>query len=1283
MEKKGLMRNRGISIAAAAVSAALVAPMVQPVANPALPAAFAQQNDGDNPADDFVEPEETPDGDFEGPGDGDDGSDKPITPGNAPADLPKELHGQTVIWADAVENGYVESVSNLMGYRNLLSGRAFEVSEHGQVSGTGLPQVPAGTVVYMQWQDTDGAVSPYYAAKVGTGEGFQGPNAQGGPGLYAFDLRQPWTDANGNEHLWEAKRGQKYRLWIPAYEDDEGVRYNMIRQANPLLPGGFTDGGANGATRFLNHNVQFTRILMAQAPKIGLMTRPKDEWIDGTIREGDKHVVLTGLTPGAKYANTVSGTVWKETGNGRDKRNAFVGPSYQKRHDFGVPGATVIFSKLTPEGFAEYDAAVNQLDDQSSRTKAAEKFLAENPHAIAYTYYTKTDDKGQYTIQLPPGAINDGGVGDQKDIWMGVLDENGNAVTNYSPWMVPQFHSPDVFETMRPRDPGTRMESTPVINVPTMALNNKLTSVAFALMPFYDANINVTNFDTETRPATPGDVAELELNGTLLPLPNWIEWRDADGNTVKGGPGQCMIADNSLEGNPCATFDVPENAAPGTVYTAVLVNGDPQDRNQQNVFSADSFVVAEKQNAEYQPVYEPTDVKPGEEKTIPAPKNEDPDKPLPNGTEFSAPETPGNKIIGPNGDITEFPGELEINPDGSIRVKPDPNAPVGKYEIPVLVTYPDGSKETVYAPVTVTFVEPEINNNPGQADDITPSWENQKTPAGKPVTAPNVGEDLPEGSKVGAQSDQGWKTEVNGDKITVTPPKNAKPGDKSTIYVVVTYPDGTQDLEKFTVTVNDPNKPGDNATETTPDWKNAETPPGVPVDVPNTGDKLPVGSKVTVPEDIDGWKITTGPDGSTITVTPPADAKKGDKIEVPVTVTHPDGSVDKETFTVTVVPDPDWDDKTTTPKTPVTIDKKDDSGDVKPGTTVETEGPGTATIDDKTGVITVTPNDDAKPGDEITVTVKDPNDREIDKITVTITDGPDGPGDGNNDAPKWDDKTTEPKKPVDVPNTGGPIEGEHTLEVEGPGTAELKPDGTITVTPKDNAKDGDKIVVTVKDPKGNVVDTVTVTIKESGPGLSSQIDGQKCTNALLGWGLPLLLMIPIGIATQVSIPGLEGLKAQLDQQIRNANTELQRQLGIHNPEMAKAAADLDARLKAAGANLSQALAGLAVLAYGLGALIHLSVVCLPKGEVLPENERSSRENLPEHLKPGSSIREGSSNDGSGNRGSSNEGSGANANPNGGAPASDAAPAPAPAADGNNDAAPSAPEAPEANENPTE
>ena len=64
------------------------------------------------------------------------------------------------------------------------------------------------------------------------------------------------------------------------------------------------------------------------------------------------------------------------------------------------------------------------------------------------------------------------------------------------------------------------------------------------------------------------------------------------------------------------------------------------------------------------------------------------------------------------------------------------------------------------------------------------------------------------------------------------------------------------------------------------------------------------------------------------------------------------------------------------------------------------------------------------------------------------------------------------------------------------------------------------------------------------------IDAGKCIATSVGFGLPLIALLPIGLATQLEIPGLSDFAAQANAQIQNANTQIQQQLGIFNPKLA-------------------------------------------------------------------------------------------------------------------------------------
>ena len=216
--------------------------------------------------------------------------------------------------------------------------------------------------------------------------------------------------------------------------------------------------------------------------------------------------------------------------------------------------------------------------------------------------------------------------------------------------------------------------------------------------------------------------------------------------------------------------------------------------------------------------------------------------------------------------------------------------------------------------------------------------------------------------------------------------------------------------------------------------------------------------------------------------------------------------------------------------------------------------------------------------------------------------------------PDWNDAKTTPGESVEIekdPNSGD-VESGTTVEVtDGPGTAEIDDNGKITVKPDEDAKPGDKIVVEVKDPEGKVIDTVEVTIEEkdkpgtneggsSIPSGSSNVDWERCAPAAAGVGLPLLFLLPIGLASQMNIPGFSPLvkqvSAQIDginRQLGQQNVALQKQLGIYNGPLAKQASQIDMMLKKVSPEAGRIGGGVVLAAAGALALGLLINSCAP------------------------------------------------------------------------------------------
>ncbi len=561
--------------------------------------------------------------------------------------------------------------------------------------------------------------------------------------------------------------------------------------------------------------------------------------------------------------------------------------------------------------------------------------------------------------------------------------------------------------------------------------------------------------------------------------------------------------------------------------------------------------------------------------------------------------------------VTEGDGTAEIDPEtGDITVTPGEDAKPGDK---VVVEVKDPSGEVIDT-ITVTIADPSINTDKvtiTEGQETDPFDTAKDVPEGGTVSVDNLPGGLtvdPETGKVTGTPDKldDWGkdeetrdvvvtvtitdadgNEVSGDKVITIQRDTDGDGDPD-----VTDPDDDNDGatdEEENKAGTDPKDPNSKPSEDkAPDWNDGSTTPDKPVELPNTGGSVEDGTTV---ETEGPGEAEIGEDG-TITVTPGEDAKPGDKVVVEVK--DPSGEViDTVEVEITKPSEdkaPDWNDGSTTPDKPVELPNT--GGSVEDGTTVETEGPGEAEIGED-GTITVTPGEDAKPGDKVVVEVKDPSGEVIDTVEVEITKP------SEDKAPDWNDGSTTPDKPVELPNTGGSVEDGTTVETEGPGEAEIGEDGTITVTPGENAKPGDKVVVEVKDPSGKVIDTVEVEITKPGkPGGSSDWDGssnlsQRCINTGLGVGIPLLFLIPVGLASQMNIPGLKDFVAPINKQIQNLNTQLQKQAGVFNGPLAGKVAGIDAQLKRFGADYQQVAGAVALIAAGALAIGLIADACAP------------------------------------------------------------------------------------------
>ncbi|MCY3029781.1 YPDG domain-containing protein, partial [Aerococcus sp. JJEM-2022a] len=514
------------------------------------------------------------------------------------------------------------------------------------------------------------------------------------------------------------------------------------------------------------------------------------------------------------------------------------------------------------------------------------------------------------------------------------------------------------------------------------------------------------------------------------------------------------------------TVKVPAGAKDGDVIT-VPVKVTYPDKTTDTV---NAKVTVSDQSQKVEPKYKDKTGIPGEEVPVEKPN-------------FTNKE--GNPTTAPNGTKYELgkdaPQGVTVKPDGSLTVKVPEGAKDGDViTVPVKVTYPDGTSDTVNAKVTVSdqsqTVEPKYKDKTGIPGEEVPVEQPSFTDKdGNPTTAPN-------GTKyeLGKDAPQGVTVKPDG-RLTVKVPEGAKDGDVITVPVKVTYPDGTTDTVNAKVTVSDQSQ------KVEPKYKDKTGIPGeeVPVEQPSFSDKdgnpttAPEGTKYELGKDAPQG-VTVGPDGS-LTVKVPEGAKDGDVITVPVKVTYPDGTSDTVNAKVTVsdqsqTVEPKYKDKVGTPGSSVKVDQPEFTG--KDGkTTPAPEGtkyelgkdaPQGVTVNPD-GSLTVKVPDGAKDGDVITVPVKVTYpDGTTDTVNakVTVSDQ------SQKVEPKYKDKTGIPGEevPVEQPSfsdkdgnpTTAPEGTKYELGKDAPQGVTVGPDGSLTVKVPEGAKDGDVITVPVK-----------------------------------------------------------------------------------------------------------------------------------------------------------------------------------------------------------------------------
>ncbi|WP_298074869.1 Rib/alpha-like domain-containing protein [uncultured Corynebacterium sp.] len=414
------------------------------------------------------------------------------------------------------------------------------------------------------------------------------------------------------------------------------------------------------------------------------------------------------------------------------------------------------------------------------------------------------------------------------------------------------------------------------------------------------------------------------------------------------------------------------------------------------------------------------------------------------------------------------PSWATIDDKGVVQLNPGGDVAPQDYDVPVTITYPDGTEDTATLKVTVTERDIAEVHDPAYAPIEVVQTETGTVAAPTDSTA-----DAEYSLGAGAPK---WATLNKDGSIEVNPDLNVEPGEYK-IPVTVVYEDNSSDRTTAVVTVT---KKPDNEIHD-PTYADVTVKQGDEVTAPAPTD-VAEGATFEAGEGVPDW-ITVNPDGSVI-VKPGLEVVDG-TYTVPVKVTYPDKTGDDTTvnITVTVKPTNELHDPT---YSDVTVKQGDE--ETAPAPTDVAEGakfaagegaPEWATVNED-GSVTVKPGLEVVDGTytvPVKVTYPDTSaDDTTVNVTVTVK-----PANEIHD-PTYSDVTVKQGDEVTAPAPTDVAEGATFEAGEGvPSWITVNPDGTVTAKPGTDVEAKEYTVpvkVSYKDGSGDdTTVNITVTVK--------------------------------------------------------------------------------------------------------------------------------------------------------------------------------------------------------------
>ena len=1207
----GTVRRRGTTIAAAALSVSLIAPFVHPIAAPQT-AAVAQAQD---------------------------------------ASASETAGDAKIIDADAIASGQVTRASNLtdsLGVgKNVVSGRAQIINpvQAAQLTSTwdGFQPVPGNQKVYLQWIDADGAVSPVYSAVTHDLKG-------AGEGVYAFEL-PTWTDGAGKEHKFVAAASQRYRIWGEDFVNPEtGNELRQLRSAPGYTPFTYGRGSGEGLGDFPGSagtasNTAKTGIWFYEAPNDyvksdNLVETTEDEFVAPAIvspgkisgqvwLETDRNLenqLLSGATKNAKDPVASGSTVWasvlSDAGIQRnneiwslpaEQRASATKEMLQDKNNLAKTGYAVVNEdgKYTIDLGEDYDpdnlymwvtdANGDVISTYSSFTQPVftnpRKNLAWAPTSDPLVYRNYAYNVNFAAIALreaslditnfdmtdkpaAPGATAklelSGRLGEVDNVieWR---NSKGDALKSCDVASVSEPGDCATFEVPSDAKDGEVFHAVLISNGNEASADSFIVSLKTSVddsgvkpveptADEQDSGIKVSNRDDDTKVSAKDEdgkdvPAKIDDNGNVVVTPG----EDVD------GPITVTVEDPDLDG--------------GKAVVEVPVNGHKKGQDDNNSDKTE------------EPGTNPTTPE-GPKDTdgdgIPDSEDTDDDN---DGVNDKDEEAAGLDPKNPDsdGDGTKD-GDEDADGDGKTNAE-ESDADSDK------ITDKDGDKKADLidednedGPTGDKDGDGIENKDDADADGDGVNNDDEKEIGTDPLKTDSDGDGKSDG-----EEDYDKDGKSNAEESDV--PEDGRADD--------TDNDGLGNPGVTDKGVNG-NGEGPNGT---PDIRETDTEEVAPKDT--DGDGIP--DSEDTDDDNDG---VNDKDEEAAGLDPKNPDSDGDGTK--------DGEEDNDGDGKTNAEESDADSDKITDKDGngvADLTEKDTDGDGIPDSEdTDIDGDGVNNEDEKAAGLNPEKKDsdgngvedgqedsdddgikNADESDENSKTITDKNDNGVADLTEKPDDAAEKPSidaGSTTDKVVADGESHELDDTVKNPTEGmtGEVIGENGKAIDGaevtvdPETGEISvtvPEGTkaqnatVEVKDKDGKKVGD-IDIEITEPKDNTGTGAAAGDDEGDESLSSKI-GERCLATGLGAGIPLLFLIPVGLASQLNIPGLKEFVAPIDAQIQALNTQLQKQAGIFQGPLAGQAAAFDTQLKRFGLNASS----IALIAAGALAIGLIADACTP------------------------------------------------------------------------------------------